>query len=168
MPEIWKDIKGYENLYMVSNLGQVKSLDRIVEYIRYGKPIQKTIKGKILKPIINVDGYCKVSIYKNKKIRIISIHRLVYDAFNGNLSNALQIDHIDRNKLNNCADNLRQISQRENIHNSSVVKGIVGISQLPSGNWRARITINRKEIHIGCYKTKLGASIAYNNYLNNI
>lgn len=88
MTEIWKDIKGYEGLYEVSNNGNVR---------RVGKPpLVQTMRGE----------YLKVSLYKNGKAKIVSIHRLVAEAFVPNHFNHPVVNHKDENKLNNSADNL--------------------------------------------------------------
>lgn len=59
--EIWKDIQGYENLYAVSNFGRVKSYDRVLR----SKGVERTTKGKILKPQSNEHGWrVSMEIYK--------------------------------------------------------------------------------------------------------
>lgn len=63
MIEEWRDIRGYEGLYQVSNLGRVKSIPR-----------EKT-KGGILKPLKDTTGYLSVNLYKNGKIKRCKIHR---------------------------------------------------------------------------------------------
>ena len=78
MEEIWKDIKGYEGLYQVSNLGRVKSLGRII--IRTdGK--KKNIKERILKPRLNSNGYLCVGFSNNAKVKPQYVHRLVAQTF---------------------------------------------------------------------------------------
>ncbi len=103
MKEIWKDIKGYEGLYQVSNLGRIKSVDRIIERRKKGKYFKK---GNILKLQKSKQGYyiCKLS-YQNKK-PTRNVHRLVAEAFIPNTDNLPCINHKDENKLNNNIDNL--------------------------------------------------------------
>lgn len=94
MDEIWKDIKGYEGLYQVSNLGRVKSLGNL-----------QNKKEKLLKTNI-CNGYYAVYLYKNSKKKICLCHRLVAEAFIPNPKNLPFVNHKDDNKLNNRMDNL--------------------------------------------------------------
>lgn len=89
MKEIWQDIKGYENLYQISNFGRVKSLKRNI----------------IRKQGYDKDKYPKIELY-NKNHKTFHIHTLVANAFISNQFNLPQINHIDGNKQNNCASNL--------------------------------------------------------------
>ena len=80
MIEEWREIEGYEGLYQVSNLGRVRSLDRVV--IRSnGKP--NTVSEKILKYGMN-RGYCAVVLCKDGKKKMYKVHRLVAMAFLSN------------------------------------------------------------------------------------
>ena len=100
--EIWKPIKGYEGLYMVSNWGRVKS-------IKFGKE-------RILKPVTNSSGYLLVGLYKNNIEKKYSVHRLVAEAFIPNPYNLPQLNHRDENKLNNNVDNLEWCTNEYNIN----------------------------------------------------
>ena len=106
MDEIWKDVKNYEGLYQVSNLGKVKSL------ARHGT------KGGILKPILT--EYLCINASKNNKIKKLKIHRLVAEAFIPNPDNLPQINHKDGNKLNNIVSNLEWVSSKENVRHAIV------------------------------------------------
>ena len=97
--EYWKDIKGYEGLYQVSNFGRVRSYDKLSKN-RWG--YKNLRKGKILKPIVGTKGYLMVFLYdSNGKSKIHRIHRLVADAFIPNPHNYPQVNHKDENKQNN-------------------------------------------------------------------
>lgn len=102
MEEIWKDIKGYEGLYQVSNLGNIKSLEKIQVFPNGGLNIRKE---KALKPNKMSNGYLNVRLY-NSKQKGYGIHRLVAQAFIPNPNNYSQVNHIDGNKQNNFVDNL--------------------------------------------------------------
>lgn len=110
--EVWKDIKGFKGYYQVSNLGRVKSLDRRVTYS--DKKIHN-LKGKVLKPMINMHGYEIVDLRKDKKRKTSKIHRLVAIAFLDNPKNKPQVNHIDGIKLNNNSENLEWVTNTENI-----------------------------------------------------
>lgn len=105
MNEIWKDIEGYEGLYQVSNLGNVRSLN------------YRGLKGciHILKPQ-NVRGYLVVPLSKNNTTRQYKIHRLVAQAFIQNLDNKPQVNHRDEDKLNNNVSNLEWNTSKENVN----------------------------------------------------
>lgn len=101
--EIWKDIKGYEGLYQISNLGRVKSLPR-----------NGTIKTKrIIKYELDKYGYPQV-ILNNKKHKCFRVHRLVAEAFILNPQNKSTVNHIDGNKTNNKVSNLEWNTVKEN------------------------------------------------------
>lgn len=101
MEEIWKDVKGYEGLYQVSNFGKIKSLSK--NNHNYGE------NGKILKGINN-KGYLRVGLSKNGKAKQYPIHRIVAETFIDNVYNLPCVNHIDENKMNNRADNLEWCS----------------------------------------------------------
>lgn len=102
MQEIWKDIKGYEKLYQISNYGNVRSLTHIRSTGK-GKCLQK---GKTLKPGIQNVGYKFVVLSKNGITKGYRVHRLVAEAFIPNPNNYKYINHKDENKLNNNVNNL--------------------------------------------------------------
>lgn len=105
--EIWKDIKGYEGLYQISNDGNVKSLN----YHRTGK-------SKLLKTILCNNGYLYVTLSKNGKHDVRVIHRMVAEAFLDNPDNLPCINHKDEDKTNNHSSNLEFCTQKYNVHYS--------------------------------------------------
>lgn len=105
MKEIWKDIKGYEGLYQISNFGRVKSLKRMMK----NRKCEEIIK----KPSITNKRYYKLPLCKYGKNKYFFIHRLVAQAFIPNFENKPTVDHIDRNKLNNNVSNLRWATYKE-------------------------------------------------------
>ena len=114
--EIWKDIKGYEGVYQVSNLGNVKSLSREV---KIGKN-KRYIGEKVLTPIKKRNGYYCVNFTYNERKQYL-VHRLVAEAFYG-INIDLVVNHKDFNKQNNRLNNLEFCTQKENIYHSC--KGI--------------------------------------------
>lgn len=98
MKEIWKDISGYEGLYQVSNLGNIKSFRKSKKYGSQNE--------YILKPHISNNGYAQVTLYDNAIRHKFLVHRLVAMTFLLNPDNLQQINHKDENKLNNCVTNL--------------------------------------------------------------
>lgn len=116
MNEIWKDIKGYEDLYQVSNLGRVRSLDRIVTrpHPKDKHLCEYKIKGRILIQLPLTSGYLFVHLHKDKIDVQHTVHRLVARAFVLGYFEGAQVNHKDENKHNNRADNLEWVTRREN------------------------------------------------------
>lgn len=111
MREQWKDIKGYEGLYEVSNYGNVRSLDRT---IKRGQG-HMTIKGCILIPFYEEKkGYYQVALAKDGKVKKYRIHRLVAVAFLKNPYNYTDVNHKDEVKTNNNVDNLEWCTRKYN------------------------------------------------------
>ena len=103
--EQWRMIPDYEGLYMVSNLGRVKSLN-----------YNGTGQDRIMKPTVYSGGYFRVKLWKNKKPKLHLVHRLVAQAFLPNPYNLPQINHKDENPANNCVDNLEWCTSKYNIN----------------------------------------------------
>lgn len=101
MKEDWKDIKGYETLYQISNFGRVKMIHR-------NNLIKKTTKVP--------KGYIRIGLTKNGITKYFYIHRLVAETFIPNIENKPCINHKDHNVKNNNVNNLEWVTYKENNH----------------------------------------------------
>jgi hypothetical protein len=121
--EEWRDIRGWEGLYQVSNLGRVRSLPRT--HTRYHPTLQMDSvfhsKGRVLRPGRKDSGYLIVvlSDMTNGRQRVARVHRLVCEAFNGpSPSDDHEVAHNDNTRDNNVATNLRWATHYDNVQDS--------------------------------------------------
>ena len=156
--EEYRNIKGYEGHYQVSNLGNVKSL--------------KFSKEKVLKHSFSSYGYKQVQLCFNGSVKTVNNHKLVAMAFLGHEPSGhnIVVDHIDNNPLNNNVNNLQLITQRENLSKdrkgSSKYRGVSWYNI--TKKWVARVHINGKRCNLGYFKCELAAAKAYNDKLKEI
>lgn len=108
--EVWRNIEGFDNRYMVSNLGRVKTKE--FTYTLHGKTQVKP--SHILRTIIRKDGYCKVGLGGYGKQKTLNLHRLVALAFIANPDNLPCINHKDENPTNNVVENLEWCTYQYN------------------------------------------------------
>lgn len=112
--ERWLPINNYEGYYEVSNLGNVRGLDRYVN--RNG--FKMKITGHTMKPAKGKFGYMSVQLRKDGRVQRKYVHRLVAESFLG-VPDGLEINHIDENKQNNCLSNLEWVTRSKNLkHNN--------------------------------------------------
>lgn len=105
MEELWKEIKGYNGTYLVSDKGRVKRI------------YDKSKKERYMTILKNQKGYCRIRLTYNHKSNLKSLHRLVAEAFIPNSENKPEIDHINGNREDNRVENLRWVTHSENMNN---------------------------------------------------
>ena len=108
--EIWKDIKGFEGLYQISNLARIKSVERL----RSNGSGMQLQPEKIKSIQTHLNGYKYVNLNKNGKNSTHRIHRLVAEAFIPNPDNKPDVNHDDADKSNNLPYNLVWSTKKEN------------------------------------------------------
>jgi len=153
--EIWKDIKGFENKYQISNLGRVKSL----------------LTNKYLKHCINGSGYYLVTLCYNGKKYNKSIHKLLADTFLIKESNDLVVDHINNIKTDNRLENLQFTTHRINVtkDKKNKISKYIGVTfEKKRNKWRARIRLNKVNISLGYFNDEYQAHLRYEQELNTI
>lgn len=117
--EEWRPVVGYEGRYEVSNLGRVRSVERIIEAVgTYGG--KRIVRSCILKPQYGKEPYGRVALGSGNEKR--RIHRLVAQAFIPNPENKRCVDHINGDKHDNRASNLRWCTHYENNNNVNTKK----------------------------------------------
>ena len=112
--EEWRDIEGYECLYQVSSLGNVKSLPRETNN-------QFSWCERILNPGKDKNGYLHVVLCNDGKTKTYKVHRLVANAFIPNPKNLPEVNHKDEDKTNNKVDNLEWMTSKENTRYSKAI-----------------------------------------------
>ena len=113
LTEVWKDIDGYEGSYQVSNMGRVRSVDRVVTF---SDGSVRKYKGKVRKLSLDAKGYEQVTLSNGNRYNTKRVHRLVLETFKPHVNmKDLQVNHMDGNKLNNHLTNLEWVTGRDNI-----------------------------------------------------
>jgi hypothetical protein len=109
---LWRDVAGYEGLYLVSTLGELKSIDRVIK-TKNGKSYLR--KGRNITIRKNNFGYYETRLYKNGKKKSAFLHRIIAEAFIPNPYNLAQVDHINGDKRDNRICNLRWVTRSQNM-----------------------------------------------------
>ena len=150
--EEWRDIKGYEGLYQVSNLGRVKSLKRIVRANTCGI---REIPEKILTACKSNCGYLLVVLCKNGKHKNKNVHRLVAETFLPNPLKCKEVNHKDEDKYNNVLENLEWCDRIYNANYGT------GIPRCASQKWKSVEMINKHSGKvIASFKSLKDASVS--------
>ena len=169
MEETYKDIKGYNGIYQVSNKGNVRSKTRQVKgaYTLYVK------KGRVLKQSLNSKGFLKVALHLNGKSETKLIHILVAESFLGHTrtGHGAKVRHLDFDKWNNDANNLKVSSNLDSIYTTK--KGTsskyIGVNfDKHSNKWKASLFYNKKQRTLGLFKTEIEAMNCYQSKLQEL
>ena len=168
--EIYKDIKGYEGKYQVSNIGNVKSLERKVKHSSGGV---KIVRERVLISHPTRNGYLAISMSNDNNQKTFNIHQLVAIAFLNHEKCGMTkvVDHIDGNKNNNKITNLQIITPRENIHKiiREKTSKYIGVCYAKrQKKWASSIRIGKKLFHLGYYINELEAKEAYDLKLKSL
>ena len=153
--EIFKDIKDYEGIYQVSNLGNVKSLAR-----------KGCLTDRVMKPSIDASGYLHIPLSKKGSTNYRKIHKLVADAFLNTepCGHRLVIKHINQDKSDNRLQNLN--SSHKYKKSSSKYRGVTWNKK--ASKWKACIRFKGKQRYLGLFTDELEASEAYQIALKRI
>ena len=146
--EIWREVKGTNGLYFVSNTGFIKRGERV------------------LIPYLSTKGYPTFKISFNGKMYNKPVHRSVAESFIDNPHNKPSVNHKDHNPQNNNVENLEWVTDRENvIHGLSISNKksglMVGVKKSTNGTFNAHIQINGERNYLGTFKTEIDAHDAY-------
>ena len=166
--EEWRDINDYGGIYQVSNVGRVRSFLKKDGFVGYG--ISDT--PKIMSIIKKDNGYRYVTLSKDKSTQNHYVHRLVAEAFIGEIPIGSVVNHIDENKANNDVSNLEIITQLENIRYSAHKMRKPRKSDddryicYRQSCDRYEVTVNRK--YLGHYKTIEEARKVRDEYIEKI
>lgn len=119
--EEWRDVVGYEGYYKVSNFARVISLGRTIKFFNSTKRTKPCFL-KAIECCRNGKSYYIVNLSKFGTTKHVYLHRLVASAFLPNPNNYPEIDHIDRNGLNNSLDNIMWCTHKTNQNNPNTRK----------------------------------------------
>lgn len=130
---MWKDIKGFEGLYQVSDTGKVKRISSEVTSITGQKYI---VPGRMLKTTLTGRGYPTVTLSKQGKVKRYYVHRLVAEAFIPNPENKPTVNHINGNKLQSNVENLEWSTYSDNNQHAYNT----GLKASGEGQYKAKLT----------------------------
>lgn len=162
--EEFRDIPGWEGYYQVSNLGNVKSLDRL----SWNGKVWHKLKGRVLKSTKDREGYLAVSLTKNNSRKVKRVHQLVAMAFLDHKPNGykLVVNHINFIRDDNKLENLEVVTQRQNTNHrrgvySSKYPGVSWCNTIQK--WVSAIRVKKKGIRLGAFDCEELAREYYEN-----
>ena len=171
MKEVWVPISDFEGYYSVSNLGRVRSEDRV---IKDSNEFKRSYKGRLRKTFLS-NGYEYVNLSKKDIQKKFRVHRLVADAFLKNRLNKEYVNHIDGNKLNNILSNLEWVSSKENTQHA-LEKGLLnppigeraGSSKLTESDVREiKVLLKHTSLNNKRIASKYGVDASTISYIRN-
>ena len=165
--EEFKPVIGYDGIYEVSNIGRVRSVDRMSCGGRFGNYF---VSGKLIKTSIDpLNGYRYMTLAKGKHKLKVNVHRLVARAFIGE-DNNMVVDHKNGDRGDNRAENLEYVTMRENISRGRKCEKREnkkcksrGVTKSKWNRYISSIRLNGKAIYLGSYGTEIEAAEAYNS-----
>lgn len=163
--ETWKPVKGFEGLYEVSNLGRIRSLDRVVDTVDGSS---RRLKGSLMSINVDKGGYPLMRLGQDGVSKSKHLHKIVAEAFLGHTPSGLKtvVDHINGDKTDNRVANLQLVTQRENLSRIGGSSKYVGVNFYKATNkWAASITIEGKKYHLGYFSDEIDAANAYQEVL---
>ena len=138
----------------------------------YSNGRSQNYKGSFIKQQVGKRGYYKFNLPNKSSYKHYNSHRIIAEAFLNDFSQSLQVDHIDGNKLNNNVNNLRMVTQAENLRafqkkRKNSASQYLGVffdkdPQVRIKKWYSRITFKGKRHYLGNFKTEEEAALAYN------
>lgn len=166
--EIWKDVVGYEGYYEVSSYGRVRSVSRFVNTgILHSET--KYHVGKILKLNLKKTGYLTADLSKNNRVKTLSVHRLVANAFIPHIEGKNVVNHKNLNKTDNRIENLEWVTYKENsVHASEHGVCYGGLQKLVrccetgdtfSSSYKAAEWLNKTKFHFSKQIDSMGKNI---------
>lgn len=165
----WEDIPGYEGIYQISDMGNIRSLDRTIIDVN---GILREYKGKDLSKIVNTAGYLYVNLYKDVIKNVQQIHSLMGITFLNHISSRnIVVDHINNNKFDNRLDNLQIVSQRFNTSKDKKngTSQYIGVClDKKTGKYKSQIRLNGKIKYLGYFINEYDAHLVYQKELKNI
>jgi hypothetical protein len=114
MPE-WRTVPSYEGLYEVSDAGGVRSVPRQCVARRKTGAFTWIVPGGPLKPYVDRYGYATLLLSKDGTARRFKVHRLVCETFHGPQPEGCEVAHMNDDKQDNSASNLKWVTRRENM-----------------------------------------------------
>lgn len=158
---IWKDVVGYEDIYEVSDTGQVRTKEGKVTYSTRHRT-ERVWKQRTLRQKVTKDKTCRVSLWKDGKERTWLVHRLVAYAFIPQVEGKDFINHIDGDRLNNRVENLEWCTYKENANHA------FDNDLMPSNQKVVLVDDVTKEAHFFRSKAKASEFLGFKSgYLSN-